>query len=546
MLYITSFFVLLLLAVVLPLGVLFILYIVLGLVIVKRWLYDLLILLLVLFFGGEWLNASNLVNQLLGVIANYGDYGFLKTLQIEAMGWRSITTNGALILLAIPLLVININNLLRYLNIKEQKQRDLGLDIAVSEHVTLGKTKGGIDVTLSDKELNQHCLIVGTTGSGKTTTILNFVESAVRRGLPVVYLDGKGSFDLVDKLSKVANHYGRVFKVFTLRPKSNVSNLAGYNPFSSGSATEWKNRIMSLFNQSENRGQEHFSLSEQNYINFIANILSKLGKPIDLRLFLAFLENPDKLIKLAYEVDAEVAQKIVKLHEGKEVAQLVGDILKMLELFIYSDYGHLFNTTSMDNVIKLKESITNGEIVLFMFDASAFAEDTNKVAKMVVNDLNSSFSDLSSFTKCYCIFDEFASYASSNLAETISLHRSNGIHAIIGTQSITTVKLKSPETKRVADELIACCNTYIVQTVNHSEDAELLAQVLGTRKSLEITAQIDSKAGGNTGLGSVKQVHEFKIHPQDLKDLRTGEAIVYRKVSGKSPVKTKINELKGY
>lgn len=422
---------------------------------------------------------------------------------------------------------------------------------SISQGVWVGEKKLNISlkIILSDKELNQHCLVVGTTGAGKTTTLLTFVDSAASRGLPLVYLDGKGSLDLADKLQVIADKYGRKLKVFSLRPKESIQSLACYNPLSSGTATEWKNRIMALFGQAEGRGQEHFSLGEQNYINFVANVLAKLNKPVDLRVFLAFLEHPDMLLATAHEIDATMGRKIAQLHnENENIRTLVGDVVKLLELFIYSDYGKLFSTVdqagvSQDNVIKLKESILNKEMVLFLFDASAYPEDTRKVAKMVINDLNSSFSDMGEFTKCFCIFDEFASYASDNLAETVSLQRSNGMHAIIGTQSITTVKLKAPDTKRIAEELIACCNTYIIQALNHVEDAETLSKVMGTRKALEVTSQIDSKVGGATGLGYVKRVDEFKIHPQTLKDLRTGEAIIYRKASELNPIKVKIRNI---
>lgn len=59
-------------------------------------------------------------------------------------------------------------------------------------------------IEMSDEELNQHMLIIGTTGAGKTNTILNFVDSAISRNLPCVYLDGKGSVDLIDKLGSLA------------------------------------------------------------------------------------------------------------------------------------------------------------------------------------------------------------------------------------------------------------------------------------------------------------------------------------------------------
>ena len=244
----------------------------------------------------------------------------------------------------------------------------------------------------------------------------------------------------------------------------------------------------------------------------------------------------------------------------------------------------MFDTCGIlkDNIINLTQSIANNEIVLFLFDASAYAEDTNKIAKMVISDINSSFADIGSsgnFTKCFCIFDEFASYASSNLAETISLHRSQGMHAIIGTQSIATVKLKNNDTKRIAEELIACCNTYITQAINHPADAETMAHIMGTKPGYTVTTQISNNPnnnlnnringhhhnhgmlnssqhkagmfslgsifGNNAGSASnisrsIRYGDEFKIQPQQLKSLRQGEAIIYRKVVGYDPIHVNI------
>lgn len=404
----------------------------------------------------------------------------------------------------------------------------------------------GNDVILEDRELNQHALIVGTTGSGKTTTLMNFVDSAAKRNIPLIFLDGKGSTDLIDKMAQIAHNYQRKFKVFTLRPRKNLKFLAGYNPFATGNATEWKNRIMSLFAAVEGKGQEHFSLGEQNYINFVANVLAKLPTKIDLRVFLAFLENPDKLLAVAHDLEPEIGKKLAKLNADSELSVLIGDVVKLLELFIYSDYGYLFNTFDMANVINIQQSILNKELILFQFDASSYPEDTKKIAKIVINDINSTFAGFTEFTKCYCIFDEFASYASSNLAETISLHRSNGMHAVIGTQSIETVKLKSPETKRIAEELLACCNTYLAHTINLRADAETMADIIGNQKQYEVSLTVgdDPKESTTTSKKNIKLVDEYKVSPDKLMELKTGEAIIYRKSIAQAPRKIKIRKLR--
>ena len=244
------------------------------------------------------------------------------------------------------------------------------------------------------------------------------------------------------------------------------------------------------------------------------------------------------------------ADKIDRLHNDAETKHMAGDIIKLLELFIYSSYGELFNTQGKTNIINLSESIQNNGLVLFLFDASTYQEDTKKVAKMVITDINSAFSSFKTFTKALCVFDEFGSYASSNLAETISLQRSQGMHAIIGTQSIATVKLKSSDTKRIAEELIACCNTFIIHALNHVEDAELFARIIGTEDRQQYSRtvydkQIDKqdKEDRPLALGSSRVIEKFKINPQQIKELKRGEAIVYRKAANLAAVQVKIRNI---
>ena len=157
-------------------------------------------------------------------------------------------------------------------------------------------------------------------------------------------------------------------------------------------------------------------------------------------------------------------------------------------------------------------------MVLFLLDSSAYKSDTEKVAKLVINDINSTFAELAAPKLSYCVFDEFASYASSNLADTISLLRSKGMHTIVGTQSIVSVSLKSEETKRVAEEIKGCCNTYLCLGINNEEDAEIISKIFNTHDGFEVTAQLDATVGGATGMGSSKVIKEFNVHPEQLKN----------------------------
>ena len=417
----------------------------------------------------------------------------------------------------------------------------------LAQQSRIGDFEIGIDtktrktVMLTHKECNQHVMVCGTIGAGKTTALLLWVIEAAKKKMPLLFMDGKGDLKLIGRFAKICEQYNVPLKVFCMRPE-NVpdeykKHLAVYNPFSSGTFTEWKNRLMSLFAEAEGRGQQHYAIAEESLLNFVVQILHSRVKTVDLNIIAEFLSNPSMLISIS-EKDQ---QESVKARLDDVNLELVSDMAKILNLFINSSYGELFDTTSNSNVISLPNMLKNNEIVLFIFDSSTYKSDTEKIAKMVINDINSSFAELREPVNAYCVFDEFASYASGNLADTISLHRSNGMHAVIGTQSVTTVGLKSPETARIAKELLASCNTYVAMWMNLSEDIETFAEQLGSAQTFEQTTQSDATVGGATGMGSTKMVNEFQVHPQAMRDLRTGEAYIYRKAYGLKPYKIKFN-----
>ena len=407
---------------------------------------------------------------------------------------------------------------------------DLGVDLE----------KGEI-VRLTDRELNQHMFIIGTTGAGKTVAILNIATHAAQKNYPLIFLDGKGQVDLVAKLANIANDFNRKFRVFTLRPEAIDDEyqqyVASYNPFAAGTFTEWKNRILALFAEVKGKGQQHFALLEEELINSVAQVLFKACKNVDLEFLYQSLTNIDFIVELAERAgDSKLAHKLENMDK-----ELVKDVAIMLGLFVESSYGQLFKTDGVANVISLREAIENNEIILFLLDSSAYKSDTEKMAKLIINDINSSFAEIIKPKYSYCVFDEFASYASSNLSDTVSLMRSKGMCAVIGTQSIVSVSLKSDETRRVAEELKSCCNTYLCLAINNEQDAEIMGKVFNTKDDFEVTTQIDVSVGGATGMGSSKLIKAFNVHPEQLKNLTVGEGFLYRKVAKIKPVKIRVN-----
>lgn len=382
-------------------------------------------------------------------------------------------------------------------------------------------------VFVSDIELNQHALVIGTTGSGKTTTLMNIVDSCCQRNLPLIYVDGKGSIKLALRIQEICKKYKRSLKVFSLDPGELVPNLTCYNPLAYGNFTEWKNKIVTLAQDAEGKGQEHYSLQEQSYISLVCEVLNKSGVYVDIEGIICYIKDSAALQKLANRTDSGLAIRVA------QAAQDIGnlDIIKILETFYYSGYGRLFSTSGLlaEDVINIQDSIKNGEIVLFLLDAASYKRDTNLLGRLIINDINAAWA---SFGRCaeryagYCIFDEFASYAASNMASVLSMQRDNGLHAIVGTQSIHAISVESSNVKRVAVELIANCNTFIIHKLNDPKDIELLVNTIGTRCCIE-SNHIRSINSNNLQI-STRFTDKPLLKAQSIRELKSGYGFVCR------------------
>lgn len=428
-----------------------------------------------------------------------------------------------------------------------QKEEEKAQEIATTaDAINFGhETATRKPVRITHKELNTHMYINGASGSGKTVAMLNIVIEAAEKKLPLIYIDGKGATDLEEKMAMITRKYGRVFKVFTLSPNA-IPRTSPYDFLGSGTFTEKKNRVMELFIQAEVAGAAYYQDNLETFINRVFMLIYQQKLRIDLFKFLTLITNVNDLIELAKEdIVLEDGSRVNLKSYFEEIRDMRPEqsprtrIITKLDPFIHSSYGYLFNIIGKNNVINLKESIKNGEIVLFLFDASAFALDTNRVAKMVISDINATFAEFGKEKhpiKTFCCFDEFKSYETDAISKTISLHRSNGMHAIVGTQSLALID------KEIGNGILSNCQTHLVMA-SADADAQRFADEFGKADRIETTTRIKADVQEVSDL-STRKVRDYKIDKQDIKDIRvhTGQGYLHRKAIGLKPIKIQVTQ----
>ncbi|WP_400254440.1 TraM recognition domain-containing protein [Spiroplasma endosymbiont of Cleonymus obscurus] len=81
----------------------------------------------------------------------------------------------------------------------------------------------------------------------------------------------------------------------------------------------------------------------------------------------------------------------------------------------------------------------------------------------------------------------------------------------------------STDKKKLLNTIFGNVGNIIAHKVSDVESPEYIAKVFGTRTVEKITKQYDTK-NKKSSKGSIREVEEYIVHPNDLKRLKTGQA----------------------
>lgn len=384
-------------------------------------------------------------------------------------------------------------------------------------------------IELSDKAANQHTLVLGTTGSGKTVTVCNIVESAINRDLPLIYIDGKGDYDLANRVARFAQEHGRPVSVFAMNGESIV-----YNPLASGGFTSKKDRIIELREWTE----EHYKKLAEGYLQSVFKVMEACEVPCNMVTLADHLDLKRlKALVREHQSDIHDAERLMdELNAQDKAADSIESLVAEIRNFTASEIGHLFNVENDKPVLTLEDVIAQNGIAYFCLPALEFPSMAQTLGRLIINDLKATMAQQlvgGAKKKAYIVFDEFSVFAGQQVLNVINMGRSAGIHAVLSTQSLSDL---ASGRKRNADhfvnQVVGSCNNFILHRQNSPEDAAKLAELMGTRNTLEYTAQVNET--GPTQMGTVRRTRGFIAHPDDIKALKTGEAFFFSKEDNKA------------
>jgi type IV secretory pathway TraG/TraD family ATPase VirD4 len=390
----------------------------------------------------------------------------------------------------------------------------------------LGLDRTGQAVVLSDQEVSAHGLIVGASGAGKSTTLLTILTDHIRRGSPAVVLDLKGSPAFARELAGAAAAAGRPFRLWTL------DGLERWNPLQHGNATELKDKLIAT----ERFTEPHYQRAAERYVQTALSALHEAhpDRPATLDEVVALME-PHRLATLARALAPRRAE-----HLHDYLATLTHDQLSAvrgfgtrLALITESSAGRFLSPSPTDPALDLASALSGEDVVLFSLNSSSYGKLAAQIGTLVVQDLTTAagqrFRDGVPNRQAIVGIDEFSALGAENVLHLLARGREAGLPVLLATQEMADLERAAPGLR---DQVLGIVGLKIAHRQDVPHSAQTIAQLAGTVRVWEETEQLGPGllAGPYpSGRGTRRQVERFRVDPNEIKTLRTGDAIVISK-----------------
>lgn len=379
----------------------------------------------------------------------------------------------------------------------------------------IGYNKSGKKICVPDN--SKHIFISGTTGSGKTVALSNFIRSACIKNYGALIIDGKGDEgqgSLLEITKLFCKTYNRKLYIVSMNDPE-ISNK--YNPFIRANETVAKDMLINMTTWSE----EHYKTNTERYLQRLIKLLKLANINLSFNSIVKNIKS-DKFIALSKNLaDNKIISKdehLSNLDIAKASSKIADNASARFLTISESKVGELFNERGVDIYKALKEKA----IIIFVLNPLLYPETAQAMGRLILIDTKKAVSKLfNSENRKFFIFDEINVYASSVLVDLINKSRSANITCIPATQSLSDLENETGD--KFKNQIIENCNNYIVLRQNSFKSAEEWAKTIGTKQTMLMTYQMNEE--GSTKMGSSRRVREFIVHPDEIKSQGVGEAI---------------------
>jgi GTPase SAR1 family protein len=371
-------------------------------------------------------------------------------------------------------------------------------------------------------------LILGASGAGKSTTLLRILTDHIARNKPVVAIDLKGSPSFAAELQAAAAAVGRPFMLWSIDGPSH------WNPLSNGSPTELKDRLIAT----ERFSEPHYKRAAERYAQMALSVLAHAhpGRPPTLAEMVTAMDTR-RMPRMLRDLPRPLAERVQDYLTELTMDQLsaVKGLRTRLALMAESAAGPFLEPAPDGGAqIDLRSALSDDPVVLFSLNSSRYPGLAAQVGTMVIQDLVSAtgerLAEVNGGPVPHALvgIDEFSALGADHLIQLVARGREPGLSVVLATQEFADLDRAA---RGLGDQLVGNAAVKIIHRQDVPESALTVAQLVGTHQVWERTIQTGGGLLGryDTRRGTRRQVERFLIHPNQIKRLTTGEAILITK-----------------
>ncbi|MFY7994152.1 MAG: type IV secretory system conjugative DNA transfer family protein [Bacteriovoracaceae bacterium] len=400
------------------------------------------------------------------------------------------------------------------------------------KNILVGKTHDKVDLHLSDELRCTHVQIIGTTGRGKTqSVVIPWTLRDLYRHKSVILIDGKGSRDVPIKLKdEIEKHKLNVWvHEFDLyKPNESVR----INPIRLGTPQQIVDRIFSAFEFDD----PFYRAVQYDICGYLVRLIFELKETVSFKLLYELLTDEKILAdKLKVLPDGHALKKhlveYLKTPANDRKQKLAG-LTSQLSPFAVGEIASFVN--GGENEVSLSEVMDSDkgtQLLLMSIPTLKYQKIGHQLGKLVLQDLaycvgdreKNSYNDF-----CSVFLDEFSEFAYEGFVSILNKARSAKVALHLSHQSMSDLSKVSPD---FAKSVITNTNIKCILGLNDPETADYFARHMGTFTEDKFTEQVEEegffKRHKTTGRGSMREVESYKVHPNDLKRLNRGRGVLH-------------------
>lgn len=447
------------------------------------------------------------------------------------------------------------------------------------------------ELWFTNEDMRTHCLIFGSTGSGKTETLISLAFNALVQGSGFIYVDGKGDNSLFANIFSMARRMGREDDVLVINFMTGARDIVGpqekrlsntMNPFANGSSSMLAQLVISLMDQSSatpdgdmwkgraivfvealmkilvymrDRGQILLDANTvRNYFQLerLENIVIDKMFPRDNLESVSIADIPPVVLEpiTNYLVNLPGYDKSRK---GKQVSQVLEQhgfiTMQLTKVFgsLADTYGHILRTNLAE--VDLRDVVLNRRILVVLLPAfEKSTEELSNLGKVIVASLKAmlaaglgeevegEYRDIiqrkptNAPTPYMCILDEYGYYAVKGFAVVPAQARSLGFSIIFAGQDLPAFQKAS---KEEAASIGANCNIKICMKLEDPiETWEFFQKTAGESYVTKVDAfqtKPDQILNNYLDTRSSSAEKRARVDLLDMKEQREGEAHIFFK-----------------